>query len=152
MSHFRFTVPVGLLYSRKYFNDQSIQAVTDIVEDVRSAFIDILGEVTWMDDDTREKAIAKAKNIIAYIAYPNKLYEDDSGLNVYYEDLELDPDNFFNNSLRWTLFNINNEFKTLRQPEKRSGWEKLLDLDPIEFNAYYYSDENSISMFIRNQI
>lgn len=142
---FRFSIPVGLLYSRKYFNEESRQAVINLVEDVRQAFIDILGEVTWMDDETRKKAIAKAKNIIAHVGYPNELNENDE-LEEYYDDLEMEPDNFFNNSLRWNSFSSNQLYRSLRKPVNRSGWEDLLYLDPTEANAFYDRSGNTMRM------
>ncbi|XP_037049508.1 neprilysin-2-like [Bradysia coprophila] len=138
-----FSIPVGILYSRKYFNENSRQAVISLVEDVRQAFIDILAGVTWMDEVTRQKAISKAENIIAHVGYPNELYEND-GLEEYYAELEMEPDTFFKNNLRWNLFSLNHQLNSLRQPVNRSGWEEVLDLDPTEANAFYDPSRNSM--------
>lgn len=84
------------------------------MEDVRRAFIDILAKVTWMDEVTRQRAISKAEKIIAHVGYPSELYESDE-LEVYYADLEMEPDKFFNNTWRWNAFNSNQQFNSLRQ-------------------------------------
>lgn len=145
MLSFRFSIPVGLLYSRKYFNEESREVVIDLVEDVRNAFIDILGEATWMDAETREKAINKAKNIVAHVGYPKELYENDE-LNEYYEHLEMESDTFFENSLQLNLLTNDQLFKTLRKPVNRSGWERLLDVNPAVVNAFFYYNETAMSM------
>lgn len=138
-----FAIPVGLLYSRKYFNEKSRQAVISLVEDVRHAFIDLLTKVTWMDEVTRQMAISKAENIVAHVGYPNELY-DGGGLEKYYEDLEMDSESFFSNMLKWNLFNYNQQYRSLRQPVNRSGWEELLTVEPTVANAFYDPSRNTM--------
>lgn len=135
-----------MLYSRKYFNETSRQSVVNLVEDVRHAFIDMLGNVTWMDNDTRANAIEKAKNIVAHVGYTSELYENNE-LEEYYRDLEMVTDDFLRNSLDWNLFNNNQRFKMLRKPVNRSGWETVLDLTPNEANAFYDPSGNTIRMY-----
>lgn len=118
-----------------------------MVKNVRQAFIDILAEVTWMDEVTRQKAILKAQNIIAHVGYPNDLYENDA-VAEYYAHLKMEPDTFFNNSLRWNLLYNNHQFNSLRQPVNRSGWEELLTLDPTVANAFYDPSRNTMRMSI----
>lgn len=144
--YFSFPIPVGLLYSRKYFSEDSRRAVIDLLEDVRSAFIDILHTVPWMDDNTREIAIEKAKAITAQIGYPNELIENNN-LDGYYGDLEMEPDNLLLNSLRLQVFNNDNAFGSLRQPVNKANWETFLDLDPTDVNAFYDPYENSMRTY-----
>lgn len=146
LKHFRFSIPVGLLYSRKYFSEETRQAVIDMVEDVRHAFIVMLGEVTWMDDEVREKAIEKAEKIVVHVGYSNELYENVE-LEEYYEDLEMEPDDYFNNSLRWDAFNSTQEFRTLRRSVNISGWEKIRYLNPTYVNAFYFNEDNTMRKF-----
>lgn len=61
---------MGALYVRKYFDEESKKAAVDLVNNVREEFINILHDVDWMDDETRNEAIEKAKGIICHIAYP----------------------------------------------------------------------------------
>lgn len=58
---------MGALYIRKYFNDESKRVATEMVDDIRSAFIDVLNNVTWMDEKTRVEAIKKAKLLTSHI-------------------------------------------------------------------------------------
>lgn len=63
----RLPISVGALYIRKYFNDESKRVATEMVDDIRSAFIDVLNNVTWMDEKTRVEAIKKAKLLTSHI-------------------------------------------------------------------------------------
>ncbi|KAJ6639054.1 Neprilysin-2 [Pseudolycoriella hygida] len=142
MQHF-FSVPVGLLYSRSYFPEDSRQAVISLVEDVRVAFINILADAPWMDEETRKKAISKAEHIIAHVGYPSELYQNVT-FEEFYKDLEMDPDNFFNNSMQFNLFINTHYLNELRKPVNRAGWQELLTLDPTEANAFYDPSSNTM--------
>lgn len=100
-----------------------------------------------MEDGDREKSIEKAKNIVAFVGYPNELFQNDK-LNEYYQDLEIEPDSYFNNSLQWNRFTNNLLFKNLRRPVNRSGWEVLLDLNPTVANAFYDPSGNIMRTLI----
>lgn len=143
--HFRFPLPVTILYSLKYFNETLRQAALSLVQDVQDAFIDMLRSATWMANSTRTRAIEKAKNVVVHIGYPNGINEIDE-LKEYYKNLKLESYNFINNSIRWNVFNQNQMFKTLRKPENRSGLESMLDSQPNEANAYYTRSTNTIRM------
>ncbi len=105
----------------------------------------MIANVTWMDNDTRSKAIEKAQNIVAHVGYPNGR-QDNNKIEEYYNDLEMFSDNFFINSLRCNAFNNKKMFSRLRNPIKRSGWETVLNLEPNEANAFYDPSDNTISM------
>lgn len=146
--HFSFPIPVGILYSQKYFSEESRQSAINLLEDVRSAFIDILYSVPWMDDRTREIAVKKAESITAQVSYPNELIENNN-VDEYYENIEMLHDNFLLNALRLAMFNTDNAFDSLRESVDKANWETLLDLDPSDVNAFYVPYENSIRMFNR---
>lgn len=134
---------MGALYVRKYFSDESRQAAIELVDNIRDEFINILHEVTWMDEKTREEAIKKAKALTQHIGYPNEL-GDNNKLEEYYEELEIEPDNLLLNTLRLNVFNADNLFGKLRKPVNKTDWET--HSKPAEVNAYYTALENSIRM------
>lgn len=135
---------MGLLYSRKYFNKSSKKAALDLVDNLRETFIDILHTVSWMDDATRAKAIEKAKAMAVKIGYPDELNVSKS-LDEYYSGLEMNPNDFFSNVLKLQVFNVNNSFGSLRDTFNKTGWGTLLELDSTDVNAFYDTNENSIS-------
>ncbi|XP_031621713.1 neprilysin-2-like [Contarinia nasturtii] len=134
-------ISVGALYVKKYFSDESRQAAIELVDNIREEFINILHEITWMDESTREEAIKKAKALTQHIGYPNEL-ADNNKLEEYYQDLEIEPDNLLLNTLRINVFNADHLFGKLRLPVNKTDWET--HSKPAEVNAYYAALENSI--------
>ncbi len=59
-----------------------------MLQSIRTAFVDHMPEVTWMDEQTRAKAIDKADAIIQKIGYPDIL-ADAGKLDEYYEKVRL---------------------------------------------------------------
>lgn len=133
---------MGALYVRKYFSEEARRAAFDLVEDVRGAFIDILNEVAWMDENTRAEAIKKAKSLTTHVGWPNELAENDK-LEEFYRDLEIEPDDLLLNTLRIEVFDLDNLFAKLRKPVNKTDWET--HSTPSTVGAYYSSVENSIS-------
>lgn len=47
-----------------------------MIANIRNAFIDIVSQTTWMDSDSKMKAIEKAKAISEKIGYPDYIDGD----------------------------------------------------------------------------
>ncbi|XP_055299905.1 neprilysin-2-like isoform X2 [Sitodiplosis mosellana] len=134
-------ISVGALYVRKYFSDESRKTAVEMVENIRDEFVNILSEIDWMDEKTRQEAIKKAKALTAHVGYPNEL-ADNNKLEDYYQNLEIEPDNLLLNTLRLNVFNADHSFSKLRKPVNKTDWET--HSKPAVVNAYYASLENSI--------
>lgn len=130
-------MPVGALYVRKYFREETRRATVDMVKTIRNEFINILRDAAWLDESTREEAIKKAKSMDGHIGYPNELH-DNKKLEEYYKDLELEPDNFFMNTLQMYMFNSDRRFSKLREPADNIEWEITT------VNAFNIPNGNSI--------
>lgn len=74
----------GALYVRKYFNEEARQNAIEMVADIRAEFQDILKKVDWMDEETRNNALDKAKSMATHIAYPDELL-DNRKLEEFYQ-------------------------------------------------------------------
>lgn len=126
---------------RKYFNDASKQHAEEIVENIRSSFIDMLHKVTWMDAKTKGAAINKAKALIAHIAYPKEL-TNKTKLEEYYKSLEMHEDEYLMNALRLNKFKTEYALRDLYKPVNKTDW--LSHATPAMTNAFYSALENSI--------
>lgn len=47
---------VGALFVRRHFNEQSKKKAEEMISDIKAAFLEILTNVDWMDNETREVA------------------------------------------------------------------------------------------------
>lgn len=76
----------GALYVRKYFNEEARQNAIEMVADIRTEFEDILKKVDWMDEETKQNALDKAKSMATHIAYPDELL-DNKKLEDFYQSV-----------------------------------------------------------------
>lgn len=139
---------VDALYVRKYFSEETRQAVTSLAENIRNAFISNLDNVTWMDEKTRKEAAKKAKSMTAHIGYSCDL-SDDSKLDEYYKNLELEPDSYFLNTLRVNMFDTDRSFNMLHKPVNIMHlWGS--EARSTTANAFYFPEKNSFCMCIND--
>lgn len=101
----------------------------------------VLHEVSWMDDKTKIAALEKAKAITNHIGYPDEL-GDDNKIEEFYRELDLEPDNLYNNTLKLAKFYADFELKRLREPVNKTEW--IRHSRPASVSAAYSSLENSI--------
>ncbi|XP_055296410.1 neprilysin-2-like isoform X2 [Sitodiplosis mosellana] len=132
---------VGALYVRKYFNDKTKGHAEEIVENIRSSFIEMLHKVTWMDEKTKNAAIDKATKLTAHIAYPKEL-TNNTKLEEYYSSLEMKDDEYLMNALRLNKFKAEYALRELYDPVNKNDW--LAHATPAMTNAFYSALENSI--------
>ncbi|XP_062561585.1 neprilysin-2 isoform X2 [Armigeres subalbatus] len=135
-------ISVGALYIRKYFKEDSKRAALDMVDGIKSVFVDILKKVDWMDEITRKSALDKVDSMVTHIGYPDELM-DDNKIADYYKDLKFKPeDNYLNTILYMNQFGTTKAFKKLRQAVNKTDW--ITHSRPAVVNAFYSSIENSI--------
>ncbi|KRT85835.1 Peptidase, partial [Oryctes borbonicus] len=131
----------GALYVRKYFHEDARQNAKEMVADIRAEFKEILKKVDWMDEKTRQSAFEKADAMATHIAYPDELL-DNSKLEEFYYDLDLNSDQYLKSAINLTLFATRYSFRRLRQPVNKTDW--ITHGRPAIVNAFYSSIENSI--------
>lgn len=80
-----FSLPIasGSLYVKKYFNEEARRNAVEMVADIRTEFEEILKKVDWMDEQTKQNALDKAKSMATHIAYPDELL-DNNKLEEFY--------------------------------------------------------------------
>lgn len=112
-----------------------------MVNGIKKEFELILNEVQWMDDETRQSALSKLKAMSTHIGYPDEIM-DDSKIEKYYENLEIDENNYLSSVLNMNVFGTDYAFNKLRKPVNKTDW--VTHARPAVVNAFYSSIENSI--------
>lgn len=135
---------------RNFFDEESKTNADELVNTIRAEFINLLSGVDWMDNETRETAIEKAKSMNSFVAYPNASYNNEFNLDEYYEGLELRTDSFAENMLRISRFDTTKNLANLHNPVQ--GPEFIIRSKAAIVNALYYTQSNSVckSFFIEN--
>ncbi|MCU7552612.1 M13 family metallopeptidase [Chitinophagaceae bacterium LB-8] len=123
---------LGQLYVKEFFSEKAKQRYTDMVEAIRAALKDRIGQLEWMSDSTKQKAYAKLAAMKKKVGYPDK-WKDFSAMQIGRESY---VQNVINANAWWHNYQMNK----LGKPVDRDEW----DMTPQTYNAYYNSSNNEI--------
>jgi endothelin-converting enzyme/putative endopeptidase len=116
---------LGKKYAEKYFPPENKARVQEMVRNILAAMRDDIMSLTWMNDDTREKAMAKVATFNAKIGYPDK-WKD-------YSRIAIHRDTFFDNTIAGRKFMEEDDLATIGKPVDRERW----DMTPPTSDAHY---------------
>lgn len=136
-----FSAAVGKMYVSKHFQEDAKESMLEMVTDIRQEFSLILNEISWMDDQTKERAHKKLKAIKEYIAYPPEIMNN-TNLEELYEGLVINRTNYFLNGINMSIWSTNYHWGRLREKVDKTDWKR--HANPAVVNAFYSSIENSI--------
>ncbi|KAL4221616.1 Membrane metallo-endopeptidase-like 1 [Mactra antiquata] len=135
----RLGVATGAMFVHKKFRKESKDVALEMISNLRAAFIDLLHENDWMDNDTRAVAEEKALAIRERIGYPDFIV-DPVKLDKKIEKLHFESDQYFENILRVEKFDADRIMMKYRKPVLKDAWEQ----DPAVVNAFYNPHSNEI--------
>ena len=123
---------LGQLYVKKYFNEAAKKRYSDLVEAIREALKERITQLTWMSDNTKQKAYAKLAAITKKVGYPDK-WKD-------YAAMTIGKESYLQNVMNANLWQHNFDFNKLGKPVDRTEW----GMTPQTWNAYYNPSNNEI--------
>jgi len=123
---------VGHLYADRFFPEEHKAEVEQMVEDLREAFRGRIDQLTWMTEETKEKARKKLDAFTYKIGYPDK-WEDIS-------DLEISKDSYFTNLMNMSTYFTKKNLAKLDEPVDKSEWGMGAHI----VNAYYNPLNNEV--------
>jgi len=129
----------GKLFIDRAFGGDSKKIAESIIENVREAMVKRIPNMSWLDEQTAEYAVLKAKDIEKMIGYPDYI-NDPVELAKDYKGLEISADDFFSNVANSNEFNIGKTLATVFEPVKFEEWQ----MTPQTVNAYYEPTRNQI--------
>jgi len=137
-----FAYAVGQVYINEYFDDATKAKANLLVNDIRSAFVDLLDESVWMDTETQVLAKEKAELIVQLVGYPDWL-PDNVELDNFYSAYPTisSGDDHMASVLKTRKASQGVFTETLRKTPDRSEWIT----QPAIVNAFYSPNHNSIS-------
>ncbi|GAB6032160.1 NEDD8 protease Nep2 [Chamberlinius hualienensis] len=135
-----FGMVLGSLYANSHFDEDMEKEVRDLVKDLKAAFVEILPNQKWMDDETKEACKKKLAAMGEKIGYP-KYILDPKMLFDEYDGLEVQEGHLLSNMLRIKRFEVQKELKKLQRPvNKEKDWYG----SPLDVNAFYRPNFNEI--------
>jgi len=128
-------------YVKANFAEEAKEQADEMVEDLRSAFKELVSETDWMDSDTQIKAMEKADQMLQLIGYPDWLM-DPAEVDSYYQTapVAIQDDHLGNvvGSSHWAALQ---DLSTLRSEPQRDVWL----MHPAIVNAWYSPNHNTIT-------
>ncbi|KAM6980057.1 membrane metallo-endopeptidase-like 1 [Aplochiton taeniatus] len=132
---------VGVLYVRETFAGESKRMVSDLIGKIQEAYVETLEELSWMDDQSKEKAREKAMAIKEHIGYPDHILDErNQKLDEEYAHLNFSEENYFENILENLQAESQKSLKKLREPVDPDLWI----IGAAVVNAFYSPNRNQI--------
>ncbi|XP_059111478.1 membrane metallo-endopeptidase-like 1 isoform X2 [Peromyscus eremicus] len=132
---------VGSLYIKQAFTKDSKEMVKELIDKVRSVFVDTLDELNWMDEESKKKAQEKAMNIREQIGYPDYILEEHNRhLDEEYSSLIFSEELYFENGLQNLKASAQRSLKKLREKVDQNLWI----IGAAVVNAFYSPNRNQI--------
>ncbi len=133
---------LSAMFVRKYFKEESKKSALELVNAIKKEFENILTNVPWMGEKTREAALTKIKTMYTHIGHPDELM-DDQKLKDFYKAVDVDDDKYLESILSIKKFDNDRDFNKLHLPVNKTDWIK--HSKQAQVNAFYSSLQNSIS-------
>jgi len=125
----------GEFYVRKTFGGNAKERGRIVIEQIKEAFIDRFAELEWVDDETREVAVRKVRNLRVKVGYndasPNMTDPVDLAkyffsmivlILRYYEKIRIKKDKFFENYLSYAKYTQEKAFSSAGEPVDKEEW------------------------------
>jgi predicted metalloendopeptidase len=123
---------VGQIYVQRHFPPESKAQALELVENMRRAYGERIRAVTWMSDETKQRALEKLALFRPKIGYPDR-WED-------YSTMEIRAGDAYGNRQRALVWAANKDIARLGRPSDRDEWF----MNPHTVNAYYNPPFNEI--------
>ncbi len=123
---------VGRMYVARHFKPEAKAAMDDLVENLRTALRQNIGDLDWMGEATKAEAYKKLGTFLPKIGY-TKRWRDYSSVTVA-------PDDLMANVLSVRRYFINDQNRRLGKKPDREEWF----MTPQTVNAYYNASFNEI--------
>jgi putative endopeptidase len=125
---------LGQLYVEKTFTPQARARAAGMVKNLIAALRDDLTTLSWMSDQTRQRAIGKLDAFVRKVGFPDKWRS--------YEVLQVSRGPFYNNVVSAGEFEFKYNLGRLNKPVDRSEW----GMSPPTVNASYSASLNAITL------
>ncbi|REL35157.1 M13 family metallopeptidase [Thalassotalea euphylliae] len=123
---------IGKVYVSRHFKPEAKARMSELVENLRSAYGKSIDNLAWMSDETKQAAQVKLAAFTPKIGYPDK-WEDYSSLMIKGDDL-------VGNIIRSGKVSHQKEVEKLGGPIRKWEW----GMTPQTVNAYYNPTVNEI--------
>jgi len=127
--------PLGKAYVSRFFSHEKKEQALEMVDLIKKAFVQKIGELNWLEEPTKQKALEKLQKMLVLVGYP-----DDEDW-VDFSSLTLDENQpLASNMLRIFAFHAKEEIERLKKEINPKQWQ----MGAQEVNACNVLTENKI--------
>lgn len=130
---------IGAMFVREAFHGDSKPQAENMINEIRTAFMENFRNLKWMDKETRKLANEKAEAISDMIGFPDYIL-DPKQLDDKYTELNISANQYFENNLRLNIYNLKKNLERIDQPVNKTHWS----MSPPTVNAYYTPTKNQV--------
>ncbi|KPJ19277.1 Endothelin-converting enzyme 1 [Papilio machaon] len=131
---------VGAMFVREVFHGEAKTQGEIMIDHIRTAFKENLKNLDWMDAETRQAAEIKADAITDMIGFPDYILNKEE-LDKQYSDLEVKPNQYFENNIAFNVYTLRHDLKKLDQPVNKTKWgENIADNGGLKASFHAYLD------------
>ncbi|KAF2899680.1 hypothetical protein ILUMI_06498, partial [Ignelater luminosus] len=141
-AHNKLPFLASSLYVQKYFDKDAKRKTVEMIKYLKGSFVEILKNIEWMDEITRQKALSKVSKMVDNVGYPGELFNG-SLLEQYYKRLEFDESNYLKSFLNLNVHQTNKSFEKLSGKFNTTDWTEHADVADV--GASYALSTNSIN-------
>ena len=123
---------VGQIYVDRHFGKQAKERMVGLVANLIQAYRVDIKALTWMSDETKQKAFAKLDKFTPKIGYPDKWRD--------YAKLVITADDLIGNLAAIAKYSQDFEYAKIGKPVDKAEWY----MTPQTVNAYYNPGMNEI--------
>lgn len=123
---------VGQLYVAQHFPETHKARMEELVANLIEAYRQSISELTWMSQETIQKALAKLDAFTPKIGYP-AVWRDYSSLTIV-------PNDLMGNIARSSAFELDRQLGKIGAPIDQNEWH----MTPQTVNAYYNPTMNEV--------
>jgi predicted metalloendopeptidase len=123
---------LGQMYVARYFPPESKRRVIALVGNLRASLKDRISHLDWMDEETRQRALAKLAAFSMKLGYPDH-WKD-------YSSVVIDRTSYVGNVMAANAFEVARNLRKIGGPVDKSEWL----MTPPTVNAYYQSSSNEV--------
>ncbi|XP_066145515.1 endothelin-converting enzyme homolog [Euwallacea fornicatus] len=131
---------VSYAITDRVFANRTKPKVQQMLNGIKSAFVEHVQSITWMDSETKKVTLEKTDEMLSFIGYPEWLFEK-GALDQKYAGLELNETTYLTNMINIILQFTNESLTSLRLFNPRD-WST----EPITVNAFNSFPDNAINV------
>jgi putative endopeptidase len=123
---------LGKKYVEKTFSPEAKARMQELVKNILLALHDDISTLTWMSDETKQKALEKLSTFNPKVGYPDK-WKD-------YSSVEITRESYWNDVVESQRFAVRDDAQLIGKPVDRLRWGMTTPTS----NAYYNAKLNEI--------